>query len=610
MEGCFSCFYYNAKKEVSCLERRKKQILDKIACLQRDIVYAEEDQEKHERLIARHQALRRSLRTELRELAENVDELHQSHDNLSSQVQESKLQLEEIGAARDRLKDQVAAEALELQVVEVECKRASLDLESAREEKEQVEAQVMRQREENDALRAEYERASMEAATIRAKMMAAKEETDEATKALKDLIEGLGTLTSAPPKVLTIDANHERLTRVLVTGPPEVVKVPVPSAPGRADLLSPRARSRCSPDSSTPVHGSKTPRTPSMMPKFRGKSLSPPFRSGSGVRSPTPVTARSPTPTSGPPGTRSASEGPPSAGEDAVSQARRCLREIEKQHGFKSKQAMNACTELALQLEEFTPATKEAGQLLRRAFEGSIEMFGKDDLQTLTTVNNLAVYLDNIGEKEEALGLYRWARDGRLKQLGPSHPYTLDSTYNLACFLLYDNQLAEAWQAFTEARDGCVECFGWNHQGTLDCTERMVDILEAEGKLDEAVQLCKELLSRSQDMQHSKDNPQKMRALVTLGSLLAAAGRMSEAEPCFRQAVEECSRTFGADDPYTIDAIFNLAVSLEDQGKLSEAEKHYKAAADGRTRAFGTDHVDTLHAEQALMMCRSAIQGQ
>ncbi|CAK9066641.1 Uncharacterized protein SCF082_LOCUS33879 [Durusdinium trenchii] len=342
MEGCFSCFYYNAKKEVSCLERRKKQILDKIACLQRDIVYAEEDQEKHERLIARHQALRRSLRTELRELAENVDELHQSHDNLSSQVQESKLQLEEIGAARDRLKDQVAAEALELQVVEVECKRASLDLESAREEKEQVEAQVMRQREENDALRAEYERASMEAATIRAKMMAAKEETDEATKALKDLIEGLGTLTSAPPKVLTIDANHERLTRVLVTGPPEVVKVPVPSAPGRADLLSPRARSRCSPDSSTPVHGSKTPRTPSMMPKFRGKSLSPPFRSGSGVRSPTPVTARSPTPTSGPPGTRSASEGPPSAGEDAVSQARRCLREIEKQHGFKSKQAMNA----------------------------------------------------------------------------------------------------------------------------------------------------------------------------------------------------------------------------------------------------------------------------
>eukprot|EP00913_Durusdinium_trenchii_P019707 g18527.t1 len=150
-------------------------------------------------------------------------------------------------------------------------------------------------------------------------------------------------------------------------------------------------------------------------------------------------------------------------------------------------------------------------------------MFGKDDLQTLTTVNNLAVYLDNIGEKEEALGL-----------LGPSHPYTLDSTYNLACFLLYDNQLAEAWQAFTEARDGCVECFGWNHQGTLDCTERMVDILEAEGKLDEAVQLCKELL-----------------ALVTLGSLLAAAGRMSEAEPCFRQAVEECSRTFGADDPYT-----------------------------------------------------------
>lgn len=39
-------------------------------------------------------------------------------------------------------------------------------------------------------------------------------------------------------------------------------------------------------------------------------------------------------------------------------------------HGGGSKQAIHAATELALQLEEFTPATKEAGQLLRRALEG------------------------------------------------------------------------------------------------------------------------------------------------------------------------------------------------------------------------------------------------
>eukprot|EP00434_Breviolum_minutum_P031041 symbB.v1.2.027455.t1/scaffold2821.1/size70050/1 len=644
MQGCFSCWYCFSKREIKCLERRKKALKDKIQSLQRDVAYAEDDQEKHERLIAKHQALRNSLRSELQDLGQKVQDHRNSHDSLLSQVQQSRLQLEEICAARDRLKEQVASEAQELQVVEVECKRATLDLESAREEKEQIEAQVMRQREENSGLRSDFERASLEAAAIRAKMLAAKEETDEATKALKELIDGLGTLTSAnlPPKaskVLTIDGNHERFTQVLVTGPPEVVKAPVPR-PDQAELLSPRGpRNRCSPGSSTPVHGAKTPRTPGMMPAFRGKSLSPPFSANG--RNPTPVTARSPTPTSGASARKSpASEGPPSA-EDAVSQARRCLRDVENQHGSKSKQAIHAATELALQLEEITPATKEAGQLLRRALEDSIGMYGSDHLNTLRTVNNLAVYLDNIGEKEEALRLYRWARDGRLKQLGPTHPYTLDSIYNLASFLLYDNQLTEAKAAFISARNGCVECFGWTHQGTLDCTERMVDILEAEGNLQEAVEVCKELLGRSEEM-HSKDHPQTLRVLVTLTSLLAACGRMAEAEESHLRAIQRHEAAFGFNHAKTLELTYglveyysqnnkmteaeqllrekilhcediygtttavvlgyveDLAICLENSGKLEESESLFRRVLSTRKRMLGAEHEDTLRSMSNL----------
>ena len=103
---------------------------------------------------------------------------------------------------------------------------------------------------------------------------------------------------------------------------------------------------------------------------------------------------------------------------------------MEKLHGLSSKQAIHAATELALQLEDFTPATKEAGQLLRRALEGSVEIYGKEHLNTLRTANNLAVYLDNIGEKEEALRLYLWAKDGRLKQLPGSFEISFRSIFN------------------------------------------------------------------------------------------------------------------------------------------------------------------------------------
>ena len=120
MSGCFGCFCFS-KREIKCLERRKKQIQEKIQSLQRDVTFAEEDQEKHERLIAKHQALRNYLRGELKELGQKVEEHQHSHDNLHAQVQQMKLQLEEICAAKERLKEQVTSEAQELQVVEAGC---------------------------------------------------------------------------------------------------------------------------------------------------------------------------------------------------------------------------------------------------------------------------------------------------------------------------------------------------------------------------------------------------------------------------------------------------------------------------------------------------------
>ena len=96
---------------MKCLERNRKMIQEKVQGLQRDIALAEEDQEKHEKLISKHQTLRSHLRVELHELGQKVQQHQQAHDYLYSQVQQSKLQLEEIRAARDRLKEQVAAEA-------------------------------------------------------------------------------------------------------------------------------------------------------------------------------------------------------------------------------------------------------------------------------------------------------------------------------------------------------------------------------------------------------------------------------------------------------------------------------------------------------------------
>jgi len=205
-------------------------------------------------------------------------------------------------------------------------------LEFAKAEKEQIETQVMRQREENAALQADYERARLEAAAIRAKMLAAQDQTDETAKASQEFIHGCNLTTSASlptkvPQYLTINSNHERFNHTAVL-----------SGPG---------------------------------------NLSPPF-SANGGRIATPVTARD--------------------HPVQMSQARRCLRDV---------------------VSEITPATKEAGHLLRAGKE-PIQTYSENHLKTLRAVRHLAVYLDKTGEEEQTLGLCRWAGGGPLFSLSPA----------------------------------------------------------------------------------------------------------------------------------------------------------------------------------------------
>jgi hypothetical protein len=111
-------------------------------------------------------------------------------------------------------------------------------LEFAKAEKEQIEAQVMRQREENAALEADYERARFEAAAIRAKMLAAKDQTDETAKASQEFIHGCNLTTSASlpakvPQYLTINSNHERFNHTAVLSGPGNLSPPFSANGGR-----------------------------------------------------------------------------------------------------------------------------------------------------------------------------------------------------------------------------------------------------------------------------------------------------------------------------------------------------------------------------------------
>jgi tetratricopeptide (TPR) repeat protein len=94
-----------------------------------------------------------------------------------------------------------------------------------------------------------------------------------------------------------------------------------------------------------------------------------------------------------------------------------------------------------------------------------------------------------------------------------------------------------------------------------------------------------------------------------LAVLLHAQGKLAEAEPLLRWALEAWNRTLGADHADTLSSVNNLAMLLQDQCKLAEAEPLCRRALEARERTLGADHANTLESVNDLALLLQ-IQGR
>ena len=79
-----------------------------------------------------------------------------------------------------------------------------------------------------------------------------------------------------------------------------------------------------------------------------------------------------------------------------------------------------------------------------------------------------------------------------------------------------------------------------------------------------------------------------------MGLLLQAQGKLAEAEPYCREALESRRRVLGDEHADTLISINNMGFLLQAQGKLAEAEPYCREALGGCRRVLGDDHRITL----------------
>ena len=130
-------------------------------------------------------------------------------------------------------------------------------------------------------------------------------------------------------------------------------------------------------------------------------------------------------------------------------------------------------------------------------------------------------------------------------------------------------------------------------RGTSLLLMNVARLLQAQGKLDEAEPLYREALEASRATLGDR-HPDTLVSISNMASLLQDQGKVDEAAPLYREALEAERATLGDRHPSTLGSIGDMAHLLQAQGKLDEAEPLCREALEAKRATLGDRHPDTL----------------
>jgi tetratricopeptide (TPR) repeat protein len=132
----------------------------------------------------------------------------------------------------------------------------------------------------------------------------------------------------------------------------------------------------------------------------------------------------------------------------------------------------------------------EAEKIHRRVLGEREKELGVQHLDTLTSMNHLAVVLHNQGKYSEAEKLAQRALEGRKKELGVQHPDTLTSMNNIARVLRYQGNFKAAEEINLLAMEGRKKVLKEDYSETMAIVDDLAWVMQEQGKYKAAKKMA------------------------------------------------------------------------------------------------------------------------
>lgn len=241
----------------------------------------------------------------------------------------------------------------------------------------------------------------------------------------------------------------------------------------------------------------------------------------------------------------------------------------------------------------------QAEELDRRALEIRKHTLGANHRDTIVSMRHLANALQDQSKYPEEEQLLRTAVDLSRKQFGPSDTDSLQTAKKLGDFLREESRYPEAEAVLRQGlvdlrnnKDSDKKLLAGFHTNLAICFAYEGKFADAESNFREVYDLDRKRLG--------DEDPDVLRDLSNIGSILLQEEKFTEGEATFRQVVEAKRRILGPEHPDTLLSMGNLALALALQKRYAEAEPIYRQVLEIKTKKLGPDNYSTLVTKQQL----------
>ncbi len=224
---------------------------------------------------------------------------------------------------------------------------------------------------------------------------------------------------------------------------------------------------------------------------------------------------------------------------------------------------------------------------------------GEEHVETITSLENIAVDLSYLGRYDEAIATHELVLARRERVLGRQHPQLGTTIDNLGNVLRAQDRLEEALALHERGLALNRAAYGAEHPRVADSLENLAGDLTGLGEYARALELYTQALDVERRT-HGDDTVDVARILNNTAGPLAKLGRHDEAVAACERALGIHERTLGLDHPEVAWTYLHLGEAQFEAGRYAESRAALRRAVEIREATMPSDSPELATARLEL----------